>query len=438
MQSGEVLGGRFEIEHLAGSGGMGMVYRALDRRTGKRVAVKVCYRRGTHLLQRFEREARCLARLNHPGIVRYLAHGLEPQQAYLVMEWLEGESLAARLARARLTLAEAVALAIRVAEALVAAHAAGVVHRDLKPSNLFLVDGALDRVEIIDFGLARGQDGGAPITATGATLGTPGYMAPEQVKRPRDVDYRADLFSLGCVLFHALTGAAPFEGKDPLAMMMATASEDAPRVDSFVDGVPASLDDVVARLLSREPENRLGAGGDEREVATALRALEAEVKAKHLGWSVPAAARARRGVARDARRSEGSGEARVSPRRGRRRAREHGHAGPAADHRRDPDPPRRRARARSVGPGRVAEGREWTASRERGAPGHAPGDGRAPDLADRARGPRRLVLGVCLLHLPRAERGRAGRAGAEERRRQGRRRIVVAASRRPSDDALSD
>src|SRR5580658_5759950 len=156
MGQRDVYNGRFEIERLAGAGGMGTVYRAIDRQTGGPVALKVINAgQSPEVAERFQRETALLAELRHPGIVRFVASGVTPDgQAYLVMEWLEGESLVGRLARGTLSVPEVIALGRRVAEALSVAHVRGVVHRDLKPANLFLPEGDLARVVILDFGIA--------------------------------------------------------------------------------------------------------------------------------------------------------------------------------------------------------------------------------------------------------------------------------------------
>src|SRR5580658_774755 len=175
-EPGEVLVDRFEIERFAGSGGMGSVYRALDRVTGKPVAVKlVTGSDGEN--ERFTREARVLAELADPAIVRYVAHGTTPAgQPFLAMEWLEGEDLAKRLARTGLPVGESLAVVGRVAEGLAAAHAVGVVHRDVKPSNILLVSGDPAQAKLIDFGISRialSRATSAPaITQTGVILGT--------------------------------------------------------------------------------------------------------------------------------------------------------------------------------------------------------------------------------------------------------------------------
>jgi serine/threonine protein kinase len=156
MRPGECLDDRFEIEQSIGSGGMGVVFRARDPISGEAVAVKVISGDQGHITGRFAREVKVLAELSHPGIVRYISHGTTASgELYLVMEWLDGETLKARLQRGPLPASDAVVLATRVAEALGAAHARGVVHRDLKPSNLFLPGGRIEQVKLLDFGIAQ-------------------------------------------------------------------------------------------------------------------------------------------------------------------------------------------------------------------------------------------------------------------------------------------
>jgi eukaryotic-like serine/threonine-protein kinase len=257
MNPGDVVAGRFEIDRPATSGGMATIYRAVDRVGGEPVALKVLNQWGMRYPERFLREARVLAELRHPGIVRYIAHGQAGSgELYLAMEWLDGEDLLSRLARTRIAMPEAVTLVRRVAEAMAAAHAHGVVHRDLKPSNLFLVDGYIDRVKVIDFGIARVANPTRHMTSTGTRMGTPWYMAPEQARGARDLDARADVFSLGCVLFECLTGRPPFVGADPMAVLAKIVLEIPPRVSEILEAVPDDLDDLVARMLVKDPDGR--------------------------------------------------------------------------------------------------------------------------------------------------------------------------------------
>ena len=210
---------RFEIISLTGEGGMGMVYRAFDRTSGQLAALKILRAdtKSTHR-ERFAREARLLAKLEHPSIVKYLAHGFTAHnEPFLAMEWLEGEDLAARLKRTGVTPAETMRIILHAAQALGVAHANGVVHRDIKPSNLFLVGGEVDRIKMLDFGIAHIQASADAMTRTGSAIGTPGYMAPEQARGSRDIDARADVFSLGCVMFECLAGRPRARKSWPMA-----------------------------------------------------------------------------------------------------------------------------------------------------------------------------------------------------------------------------
>jgi eukaryotic-like serine/threonine-protein kinase len=271
-RSREVIDERFTIEQLAGFGGMGQIYRARDRRSGGLVALKVMHDAERLELERFAREAQVLATLSHPGIVRYIDSGITAEgEPYLVMEWLSGETLSSRLQRTQLTLPEALALGRRVASALSAIHRGGVVHRDIKPSNLFLRDGAIDKVTLIDFGMARRPLADPRLTVTGTMLGTPGYIAPEQVDHFSTLDGRADIFSLGCVLYRCISGRAPFRGPDALRMLLNGLPKMLPRLREFRPSIPRELDDLVGRMLSRSPEDR-PASGD--VVAAELLAIE--------------------------------------------------------------------------------------------------------------------------------------------------------------------
>ena len=272
MRPGKLVDERFEIVREAGAGGMGTVYEAIDRRSGATVALKILRDRDPHLQNRFEREAQVLAELHLPGVVRYVAHGAaERGDIYLAMEWLKGEDLATRLARTGLTIAESVELARRVAETLSATHRHGVIHRDIKPANLFLPGGEIERVTILDFGVARHGGALTRATRTGSTLGTPAYMAPEQARGARDVDARADVFSLGCVLFECLTGAPPFTGEHVMAVLAKVLLEDAPLVRKLRAEIGEPLELLVAWMLEKDVANR---PRDAEAVAAALAAVE--------------------------------------------------------------------------------------------------------------------------------------------------------------------
>ncbi|WP_437874421.1 serine/threonine-protein kinase [Sorangium sp. So ce513] len=271
MRAGNVIDGRFEIVELAGAGGMGHVFRARDLTTGDTVALKVLQNAASQDSSRLAREAQALATLRVPGVVRYIAHGLtETGHPYLAMEWLTGETLSQRLARQAFTLDESLKLARRVAITLGSVHRLGVVHRDLKPSNLLLVDGAIDRITLIDFGVVRMSGIDQQLTMPGAILGTPGYMAPEQARGEAQVDARADVFALGCLLYKCVSGRAPFRGARGLAVLVKVLIEEPPSLRWLRDDVPEALDELVMRMLSKSPEGR---PSDGNAVAVELAAL---------------------------------------------------------------------------------------------------------------------------------------------------------------------
>jgi tetratricopeptide (TPR) repeat protein len=254
-----VVAERFRLERLAGIGGMGSIYRARDELTGATVAVKLL--RGDELesRSRFLREAQLLEELNHPGIVRYVAHGQTPDlQIYLAMEWLEGEDLAQRLERARLSVDESMVLLGRLAGALAVAHAQGVVHRDINPTNVFLPAGRIGDAKILDFGVAkRGTEKADPFsTGAGVLVGTPGYMAPEQARGAGHVDARVDVFALGAVVYECLTGRLAFPGDSLMAVLAKILFDDPPPVRDVCPEVPRALEELLARLLAKEPARR--------------------------------------------------------------------------------------------------------------------------------------------------------------------------------------
>jgi tetratricopeptide (TPR) repeat protein len=280
MLAGDLIAERFEVGGLARSGGMGDVYRAQDRVTGEQVAVKVL--QGSRALDgaRFTREAETLSNLRHPGIVRYVAHGATPSgERYLVMEWLEGEELADRLDRGPLSIEHAVGLARCVAESLAAAHARGVVHRDIKPGNLYLPGGEIERCKILDFGIARFGRDVLTATATGMMMGTPGYMAPEQARGDPDLDARTDVFALGCVLFECLTGKPAFVGEHVMALLAKILLDETPRARDLARGVPPQLDDLVSRMMAKEPDARPRDGAAVVAEIAALGSMEGAFRA---------------------------------------------------------------------------------------------------------------------------------------------------------------
>jgi tRNA A-37 threonylcarbamoyl transferase component Bud32/tetratricopeptide (TPR) repeat protein len=260
MEIGTVVADRFEVEAAAGSGGMGVVVRAHDRVTKRVVALKLLRHTDESRVRRFDREAKLLAELDHPGIVKYVAHGFEERdgepRAWIAMEWLQGTTLSSRIHKTKLSVDECAVLLARVADALALAHRFGVVHRDIKPGNLFLPHNDVSRVKILDFGVARPGDLEPEMTSPGALVGTPAYMSPEQARGSRSVGPSADVFSLGCVVYRCLTGRRPFEGADVMALLMKIVLEEPPPVSEIVGDVPPALDRLVMRMLAKDPQRR--------------------------------------------------------------------------------------------------------------------------------------------------------------------------------------
>jgi tetratricopeptide (TPR) repeat protein len=256
MHAGDVFADRFELDRIAGSGGMGEVWRARDRVTGADVALKLLQLEGNAARDRFAREAALLSGLTHPAIVRYVAHGSDGGgMPFLAMEWLDGEDLEQHLGRRPLDVSATLAIARRLADALATAHAAGIVHRDVKPSNVILIGGKADQAKLVDFGVARPLLADATVrsnTKTGAPVGSPGYMAPEQARGERDVGPPADVFALGCVLYECVTGRPAFAGEHLMAILAKLVLEE-PQRASELAAVPPLLDDLLARMLSKDP-----------------------------------------------------------------------------------------------------------------------------------------------------------------------------------------
>ncbi len=262
MDVGDLIADRFELERVADRGGMADVWLARDRRSGAPTAVKFLHdRTGDSELERLAREAQVLAGIVHPGVVRYVAHGVAPGGIpFLAMEWLEGETLARRLARGPIGVGETLRVLRAVADALASVHRRGIVHRDLKPQNLMAVGGDLSRLKLIDFGIARWDEMLYAMTRTGVVVGTVGYMAPEQARGERDLDARVDIFALGCVAYECIVGRPPFAASSVVATLARLALETAPRVSETSPDIPDELDDLIAGMLARDPEKRVADG----------------------------------------------------------------------------------------------------------------------------------------------------------------------------------
>jgi eukaryotic-like serine/threonine-protein kinase len=314
--------GPYEVDGPLGAGGMGEVYRARDTRLDRTVALKVLpshLSSDPTLRQRFEREARAISQLSHPHICVLHDIGREQGVDYIVMEHLEGETLAARLQRGALPLREALAVATQIADALDRAHRQGVVHRDLKPGNIMLTRSG---AKLLDFGLARTLTHDAtsaasppatamptvqpatPLTAAGAVVGTFQYMAPEQLEG-RDADARSDIFSFGLLVYEMVSGLRAFPGKTQAGLVAAILRDEPRPLTEAAPSAPAGLERIVRACLAKDPAERwqtmhdvllqlqwLGEGSSlSNPAATALPAPPARRAARdRLAWGVAALA----------------------------------------------------------------------------------------------------------------------------------------------------
>src|SRR6202043_631765 len=261
--------GPYEILSAIGAGGMGEVYRAKDTRLNRIVAIKVLPAHladSPELRERFEREARTIASLNHPHICTLYDIGHQDGTDYLVMEYLEGETLAQRLLKGPLPLDQVLQYAIEITDALDKAHRKGVTHRDLKPGNIMLTKSG---TKLLDFGLAKLNQEVAPanvplsqlptanepLTAQGSIVGTLQYMAPEQLEG-KDVDARADIFAFGAVVYEMAPGKKAFEGKSQASVISAIMSSDPAPISTLQPMTPPTLDRVVKTCLAKDPDER--------------------------------------------------------------------------------------------------------------------------------------------------------------------------------------
>ena len=272
LTSGTTLG-PYEIESPLGAGGMGEVYRALDTRLNRTVAIKILPAHlsdNSEAKRRFEREARAISSLNHPNICTLHDVGHQSGTDYLVMEYLEGETLADRLRKGPLTLDQLLKYGIEICEGLEHAHRTGVVHRDLKPGNVMLTKAG---AKLMDFGLAKAVEpalppassltltvstpaGSHPLTAQGSIVGTFQYMSPEQVEG-KEADGRSDIFALGAVLYEMATGKRAFEGKTTASVIAAVLERNPPPISSVQPMSPPALDRIVKTCMAKDPDERL-------------------------------------------------------------------------------------------------------------------------------------------------------------------------------------
>ena len=276
--SGELIDGRYELQRLIASGGMASIYSAIDVRLDRRVAVKIMH---PHLasdeefVSRFIREAKATAALNHPNIVSIQDQGWNESgvpAVFIVMEFMDGHTLREVLSQGPLSPQEVIHYMIPVASALAEAHRIGIIHRDIKPENILISQDG--RIKIADFGLARGASLGSTMTVeSSVVLGSVSYLSPEQVQRGIS-DARSDIYSFGVVLFELLTGKKPFDGSSPIQIAYMHVNERIPTPSSARTGVPASLDALVWRATSPNPDERFPHAG---ALLKALRDIQFEI-----------------------------------------------------------------------------------------------------------------------------------------------------------------
>src|SRR5881296_1462485 len=271
------LAGRYTIERELGRGGMATVYVARDLKHDRRVALKVLHSElaATVGPERFQREIKLAAGLQHPHILTVLDSGEAAGQLWYTMPFVEGESLRERLTRERqLTLDDALQITREVADALGYAHSQGIIHRDIKPENILLSRG---HALVADFGVARAVQSvaGERLTETGMAVGTPAYMSPEQATAERELDARSDLYSLGCVLYEMLAGEPPYTGPSAQAVLAKRFREPIPHIRTLRESVPEAIEEAVSKALAKAPVDRYRSAAEFTEalgLASAVRA----------------------------------------------------------------------------------------------------------------------------------------------------------------------
>jgi serine/threonine-protein kinase len=265
LSPGDVLAG-YSVEHEVGRGGMGVVYRARHLHLKRTAALKVLtpgLAKDANFRERFIRESRLAASLDHPNVVPVYDAGEAEELLYIAMRFVAGADLAELLESGPLPPTRALDLLTQVGSALDCAHEAGLVHRDVKPANVLV---AKERAFLTDFGLSKLVSSDSSLTAAGKMVGTLDYVSPEQI-RGEDVDGRSDVYALGCVLFHSLAGAAPYSKHSEAEVLYAHLEHRPPRVDELRLDLPEQLGDVLARSLEKEPEDRFQTCGELMDAA---------------------------------------------------------------------------------------------------------------------------------------------------------------------------
>src|SRR3954466_8662182 len=268
LSTGEIIDGKYRTIRLIGEGGMGAVYEAENIRIHRKVAIKVLHAgvaETAEAVQRFEREAQAAGRIGSEHIVEVLDLGNLPSgDRYMVMEFMDGDALSGRIrSRVRLTPSEIYPIMHQLLEALAAAHGAGIIHRDLKPDNVYLLksrSGVADFVKLLDFGISKfnqlSGDSGFSMTRTGAVMGTPYYMAPEQAKGAKDMDHRVDLYAAGVILYESVTGEVPFNADTFNELLFKIVLEEPRPVQQLVPQIDGGFAAIINKAMARDPALR--------------------------------------------------------------------------------------------------------------------------------------------------------------------------------------
>ncbi|TKD08947.1 serine/threonine-protein kinase [Polyangium fumosum] len=275
LEPGHLVAGRFRVVRFLGEGAVSAVYEAVDDVRGQHVAVKLLHRelsQNTEIVQRFEREAEAASRIGSEHIVLVHGAGASPEGRFIVLEYLDGGTLADLLRKRRpLPVEEAASLVVQLLAGLSKAHALGIVHRDLKPANLFLVPGPQGGpfLKILDFGASKLTNAGQALTRTGAMVGTPMYMSPEQIRSSDKVDPRTDVYAAGVILYESVTGKVPFDVRNAVELAFRVVSQDPPPPETHLPSLDPELSAVIRRAMSRDPDARFQTAAEMHEALCA-------------------------------------------------------------------------------------------------------------------------------------------------------------------------